>query len=66
MTAVEIKTPDEPSAWDDLGTLILDEILPHEQGCTHEMAFRPGSVIVTSKDLTATWVAADCPAAHGG
>ncbi|MFB7670621.1 hypothetical protein ACFC26_04310 [Kitasatospora purpeofusca] len=66
VTAVRIRTPDEPSTWDDLGTLILDEILPHDRGCTHEMAFRPGSVIVTCNDLTATWVAADCPEGHGG
>ncbi|MFJ5926191.1 hypothetical protein ACIQF6_26635 [Kitasatospora sp. NPDC092948] len=64
VAAVQIKTPNEPSTWDDLGTLILDEILPHDQGCTHEMAFRPGSVIVTCNDITATWVVADCSEAH--
>ncbi|MFD5921133.1 hypothetical protein ACFVYP_31285 [Kitasatospora sp. NPDC058201] len=66
VTAVQISTPNEPSTWANLGTLILDEILPHDRGCTHEMAFRPGSVIVTCNDITATWVAAHCPAAHGG
>ncbi|MFD0262702.1 hypothetical protein ACFVH7_31065 [Kitasatospora indigofera] len=66
VTDVRISTPNEPSTWDDLGTLILDEILPHDQGCTHEMAFRPGSAIVTCNDITATWVAADCPEAQAG
>ncbi|MEU2631498.1 hypothetical protein [Kitasatospora sp. NPDC007106] len=61
MTGVQIGTPNEPSTWDDLGTLILDEILPHARGCTHEMAFRPKTVIVTCNDMIATWVEADCP-----
>nr|BEK69604.1 hypothetical protein KPHV_68310 [Kitasatospora purpeofusca] len=65
VTAVRIGTPNEPSTWDDLGPLILDEILPHDRGCTHEMAFRPGSAVITCTDLTATWVAADCPEGHG-
>ncbi|MFD9591264.1 hypothetical protein ACFWA9_00690 [Kitasatospora sp. NPDC059973] len=66
VTAVRISTPNASSTWDNLGTLILDEILPHDQGCTHEMAFRLGSVILTCSDITATWVAAHCPEAHGG
>ncbi|MFD0275613.1 hypothetical protein ACFVHB_17150 [Kitasatospora sp. NPDC127111] len=45
----------------DLDTVILDEILPHEHGCSHEIAFRPGTLIVTCRDLIATWVDADCP-----
>ncbi|MFD9123378.1 hypothetical protein [Kitasatospora sp. NPDC059571] len=43
-----------------LGPVILDEILPHEHGCTHETAFRPGTLIVTARDLTATWIEATC------
>ncbi|WP_328459299.1 hypothetical protein [Streptomyces sp. NBC_00448] len=66
VTTVQISTPNEPSTWNNLGTLILDEILPHDQGCTHEMAFRPGSVIVTCNDISATWVAAHCSKSHGG
>ncbi|MFE6749404.1 hypothetical protein ACFVGM_26415 [Kitasatospora purpeofusca] len=66
VTDVRIGTPNEPSTWDDLGPLILDEILPHDLGCTHEMAFRRGSVVITCTDITATWAAADCPEGHGG
>ncbi|MFE9677613.1 hypothetical protein ACFYO5_26390 [Streptomyces sp. NPDC006259] len=50
---------------DDLGEVILDEILPHPGGCTHELACRPGTLIVVCRDLEAEWVAADCPRAHG-
>jgi hypothetical protein len=41
--------------------VILDEILPHPDGCSHEIAFRPGTVMVVCRDLTATWLEADCP-----
>lgn len=47
-----------------LGTVVLDEVLPHEAGCSHEVALRPGSLYVVCEDLTATWVAADCPDAR--
>ncbi|WP_234443514.1 hypothetical protein [Streptomyces sp. NRRL B-24484] len=61
VTGVRIGTSDGPATWDDLGTLILDEILPHARGCVHEMAFGPVTVVVTCDDLIATWVEADCP-----
>lgn len=41
--------------------VILDEILPHEHGCSHEIACRSGSVTVVCRDLTATWIPAPCP-----
>ncbi|MEU8407045.1 hypothetical protein AB0C19_12655 [Micromonospora sp. NPDC048842] len=41
--------------------VMLDEVLPHEQGCRHEIACLAGRMIVTSEDLTATWEYADCP-----
>ncbi|WP_280385633.1 hypothetical protein [Nocardia wallacei] len=47
--------------WRNLGDVILDEILPAAVGCTHEIAFRPGTLTVACRDLTATWVDADCP-----
>ncbi|GAB2693617.1 hypothetical protein [Nocardia thraciensis] len=47
--------------WRNLGGVILDEVLPGAVGCTHEIAFRPGTLTVTCRDLTATWVEADCP-----
>ncbi len=28
--------------WEGLGTVILDEILPHRNGCSHEIAFWDG------------------------
>jgi hypothetical protein len=40
---------------------MLDEMLPHEYGCSHEIACLSGSMGVVCRDLTATWVEADCP-----
>ncbi|MEU1178856.1 hypothetical protein ABZ464_14625 [Streptomyces sp. NPDC005820] len=51
-------------ALDDLGDVILDEILPHPEGCTHEIACRPGTLMVVCRDLEAEWVAVDCPEAR--
>ncbi|APU39473.1 hypothetical protein [Streptomyces sp. TN58] len=47
--------------WADLGTVILDEILPHQNGCSHEIAFWNGSLTIVCQDLVATWTEADCP-----
>ncbi|UNO41640.1 hypothetical protein [Streptomyces sp. MST-110588] len=47
--------------WPHLGTVILDEVLPHQDGCSHEIAFWNGSLTVVCRDLTATWTQADCP-----
>ncbi|MFD8820522.1 hypothetical protein ACFV23_55890 [Streptomyces sp. NPDC059627] len=41
-----------------LGEVILDEILPHPDGCTHELACRPGNLVVACTDLVAEWVPA--------
>lgn len=46
---------------DELEEVILDEVLPHPDGCTHEIACRAGTLIVACGDLRAEWVAADCP-----
>jgi hypothetical protein len=47
-----------------LGDVILDEILPHPGGCTHELACRPGTLVVACRDLVAEWVPANCPDAE--
>ncbi|WP_214104712.1 hypothetical protein [Acrocarpospora catenulata] len=44
-----------------LGEVILDEVLPHPDGCAHEIACHTGSVIIVCRDLAATWAEADCP-----
>ncbi|MEV5646916.1 hypothetical protein AB0L57_01585 [Nocardia sp. NPDC052254] len=51
---------DMPSAT-RLGEVILDEVLPHPDGCTHEIACHTGTITVVSQDLAAAWVEADCP-----
>lgn len=45
----------------DLGTVILDGVLPHRDGCSHEIAFHNGSLAVVCRDLVAIWTEADCP-----
>ncbi|MGC4818703.1 hypothetical protein [Micromonospora sp. DT63] len=44
-----------------LQDVMLDEVLPHEHGCRHEIDCLSGRLIVTSQDLAATWRHADCP-----
>lgn len=50
-----------PSGIEPRSVVILDEILPHPDGCSHEIALRPGAITVVCRDLTVTWVEADCP-----
>ncbi|MFF4778727.1 hypothetical protein ACFY05_38475 [Microtetraspora fusca] len=54
-------TLDIPQEWPEPAVVILDEVLPHPGGCTHEIALRPGAIAVTCHDLTAVWSPADCP-----
>ncbi|WP_030920986.1 hypothetical protein [Streptosporangium amethystogenes] len=49
-----------PSQGGPRSVVILDEILPRPDGCSHEIAFRPGTVMVLCRDLVATWVESDC------
>jgi hypothetical protein len=49
------------SDWASFGAVTLDEILPHEHGCSHEIGFLDGTLTVVSRDLIATWTEADCP-----
>ncbi|MEU6962162.1 hypothetical protein [Streptomyces chrestomyceticus] len=35
--------------WEGLGTVIFDEILPHRDGCSHEIAFWDGSLTVVCR-----------------
>jgi hypothetical protein len=44
-----------------LGDVILDELLPDEAGCRHEIACLGGSLVVVAADLLAVWSEADCP-----
>jgi hypothetical protein len=49
------------SNWTSDRQVILDEILPHDHGCSHEIACWSGSLAVVCRDLTATWIPALCP-----
>ncbi|MEU9297622.1 hypothetical protein [Streptomyces sp. NPDC048266] len=44
----------------DLGAVILDEILPHRDGCSHEIACWDGTLSLVCRDLEATWTEANC------
>jgi hypothetical protein len=44
-----------------LHEVFLDEVLPHQHGCSHEIVCLGGSLVVVCEDLTATWAQADCP-----
>lgn len=59
VSSFKITTP-EADHWTNLGTLILDEVLPYTSGCSHELAFWEGTLTVICRDLVATWIAADC------
>jgi hypothetical protein len=41
--------------------VVLDEVLPHQGGCLHEIGFWGGTMVVAADDLAAVWTAADCP-----
>ncbi|MEU4280831.1 hypothetical protein AB0F57_38860 [Streptomyces tanashiensis] len=53
----------DPAAEDrgtDLGAVILDEILPHREGCSHEIACWDGTLTIACRDLQATWTETAC------
>jgi hypothetical protein len=52
--SVHAETDRVDAGW-QLQGLRLDEILPHEHGCTHELAFIEGTIKVVCVDLEATW-----------
>ncbi|MEV6901064.1 hypothetical protein [Amycolatopsis sp. NPDC051372] len=52
VTGLSFSTDSTP---DLLGAVLLDEILPTDTGCSHEIALRHGSVTVECGDLTAKW-----------
>ena len=39
-----------------LGDVQLDEVWPHEAGCSHEIVMTGGTIVVVSSDLTAEWL----------
>ncbi|WP_129307504.1 hypothetical protein [Streptomyces sp. L2] len=41
--------------WMESETIVLDEILPHPDGCSHEIALSDSSITVHCADLLAIW-----------
>ncbi|MFI5716302.1 hypothetical protein [Nocardia sp. NPDC051750] len=49
-----------PPTWAEHNTITLDEVLPHETGCRHEIRLLSGSITIISRDLEARWVETNC------
>lgn len=55
--SVEVADDDGgPIELSDSNTVRLDEVLPHEAGCSHELRLTTGTVRIVCADLTAEWV----------
>ncbi|MFF8925659.1 hypothetical protein ACF1AO_00150 [Streptomyces longwoodensis] len=52
--------PVEEDRGTDLGAVVLDEILPHRGGCSHEIACWGGTLTVVCRDLQAVWTETVC------
>jgi hypothetical protein len=59
--AVTVNPPRNDLEVSDLREVFLDEVLPDEDGCAHEIACLGGSLRISCADLEATWVWAECP-----
>ncbi|MDR6974187.1 hypothetical protein J2X68_000865 [Streptomyces sp. 3330] len=55
-----IVDPADEDRGTDIWTVILDEILPHRDGCSHEIACWDGTLTIVSRDLQATWTETTC------
>ena len=53
--SVEVEDQSDEEYPAGLDRLLLDEILPAEAGCTHEIRFSGGFLNITCADLTADW-----------
>jgi hypothetical protein len=61
VSSYELRPEDGTSDWTNLGQVILDEVLPHNHGCSHEIACRAGTLTIVSTDFAASWIPANCP-----
>lgn len=64
--SLAIEPADKGMDVNQLQDVMLDELLPHEHGSRHEIVCLFGTLVVTSQDLTATWLHADCPKREPG
>ncbi|MEV3910899.1 hypothetical protein [Streptomyces canus] len=56
VSSVQITSDDGgPVELSDYNSVRLDEVLPHEAGCSHELRLTTGTVRVECADLTASW-----------
>jgi hypothetical protein len=59
--AVTVNPPRDDVDVSELREVFLDEVLPDDGGCTHEIACLGGSLLISCADLEARWVYANCP-----
>ncbi|MFC9792908.1 hypothetical protein ACFVJI_09745 [Streptomyces sp. NPDC127584] len=55
-----VVVPGDENRVTELGTVILDEVLPHWDGCSHAIACWEGTLIIVCGDFRATWTEATC------
>ncbi|MGI5454396.1 hypothetical protein ACQEWB_14715 [Streptomyces sp. CA-249302] len=53
--ALDVSTKETDGTLPRLGSLQLDEALPHPSGFSHEIAFTCGSITIVAADLVAAW-----------
>ena len=59
VSSLNIATSDKaPVGPTRLGSLILDELLPHDDGVSHEIVFHGGTLTIVCRDLKAAWAPA--------
>lgn len=64
--SMTLDPPEDEADVSALREVLLDEVLPHDYGCSHEIACLGRSLRVVCEDLTATWLYADCPERQAG
>ncbi|TVT44606.1 hypothetical protein FNH05_21240 [Amycolatopsis rhizosphaerae] len=55
VSRVNIRVHESGSSLQDLGTVLLDEILPEGFGCSHEIFLTGGVISISCADLNARW-----------
>ncbi|HET9167956.1 MAG TPA: hypothetical protein VFN97_00930 [Actinospica sp.] len=65
VSSFELRSADGTGRWTSLHSVILDEILPHERGCSHEIACHGGTLTLVARDFSTAWIPAHCTNQRG-
>lgn len=55
VSQVDISLAGDGASLSEMTAVLLDEILPAESGCSHEIVHTGGTVMIYSQDLVARW-----------